>query len=97
MASSKSKQTVPIVNPKDSSDPKPWHANVDDVKVRGFTLWADRHAPLRDAPQPDPVQPDPVDPVQPDPVDRGLDDPAATDGSAIDPSAVKKAPGNKKG
>lgn len=45
MASTKSLQTVAIVNPKDPQDPQPWTANISDVALKGFTLWADRHDP----------------------------------------------------
>lgn len=101
MATAKRKPTVHIVNPKDPSDPAPWIANVDDVALKGWTLWADRHDPklAADVEKAAAVE-KPVDPAGsgekgPEaPKDNKTDDkPEVKDGSAVDPKDVKKAPG----
>jgi len=97
MATAKRKPTVHIVNPKDPSDPAPWIANVDDVALKGWTLWADRHDPklaadVEKAAEVEKVESDEKGPEAPK--DNKTDDkPEVKDGSAVDPKDVKKAPG----
>jgi len=100
MATAKRKPTVHIVNPKDPSDPAPWIANVDDVALKGWTLWADRHDPKLAADVEKAAEVE-VEKVESDekgpeaPKDNKTDDKPAEvkDGSAVDPKDVKKAPG----
>lgn len=88
---SKLQATVPIVNPKDPSSVTPWIANVRDVTLNGWTLWADRHDPRvvsvrEEAPVVKDKEPVPeTSPKDEEPVE-------PKDGSAVDPSAVRKRP-----
>ena len=100
MASVKRLATIAIVNPKDPQDPKPRIANIDDVKRNGWTLWADRHAPLVDPSMADkPAEPGNDGEDKPADTGAGAEGSDAADESGnkpgANPSEVKKGPGQK--
>ena len=87
----KAPATELIVNPKDPSDPKPQHANVQDIELQGWTLWVDRHGPEHmakvEAANAEKETETPSDEKEPVKEDSGFD---VGEGAAVNPKQVRR-------